>query len=107
MCIVDWSSGVCSSDLNTRGAFTLGQNFVDASGAGRPSFLHSYGAHGTAIDGGDFFPHWVRARHHGLGAGLDDFSLTASAALGGRLFFPDTDSEIQDATAGVWGKRVQ
>ncbi|MFC3786643.1 tryptophan halogenase [Sphingopyxis italica] len=79
---------------NTRGAFTLGQNFVDASGAGRPSFLHSYGAHGTAIDGGDFFPHWVRARHHGLGVGLDDFSLTASAALGGRLFFPDTDSEV-------------
>lgn len=77
-----------------RGAFTLGQNFVDASGAGRPSFLHSHGAHGTAIDGGDFFPHWVKARHHGLGAGLDDFSLTASAALGGRLFFPDTDSEV-------------
>ncbi len=79
---------------HTRGAFTLGQNFVDASGAGRRSFLHSYGAHGTGIDGGDFFPHWVKARHHGLGVGLDDFSLTASAALGGRLFFPDTDSEV-------------
>ncbi|SBV34004.1 Tryptophan halogenase [uncultured Sphingopyxis sp.] len=78
----------------TRGAFTLGQNFVDASDAGRPSFLHGYGAHGTAIDGGDFFPHWVKARHHGLDVGLDDFSLTASAARGGRLFFPDADSEI-------------
>ena len=77
-----------------RGAFTLGQNFVDTSGAGRPSFLHSYGAYGTGINGGDFFPHWVKARHHGLGVGLDDFSLTASAALGGRLFFPDTDSEV-------------
>lgn len=77
----------------TGGAFTLGQNFVDASGAGQPSFLHSYGGFGTAIDGGDFFPHWVKARHHGLGVGLDDFSLTATAAHNGRLFLPDEDSE--------------
>ncbi len=77
-----------------RGAFTLGQNFVDVSGAGRPPFLHSYGAFGTGINGGDFFPHWVKARRHGLGVGLDDFSLTATAARNGRLFIPDEDSEI-------------
>lgn len=77
-----------------RGAFTLSQNFVDASGAGQPSFLHSYGAFGTGINGGDFFPHWVKARRHGLGVGLDDFSLTATAAHNGRLFIPDEDSEI-------------
>jgi tryptophan halogenase len=76
-----------------RGAFTLGQNFVDASGAGQAAFLHSYGAHGTGIAGGDFFPHWVKARHHGLEVGLDDFSLTATAARHGRLFLPDADSE--------------
>ncbi|MBJ7437511.1 MAG: tryptophan 7-halogenase [Sphingopyxis sp.] len=77
-----------------RGAFTLGQNFVDASGAAQAPFLHSYGAFGTGIDGGDFFPHWVKARQHGLGVGLDDFSLTATAAHNGRLFLPDEDSEI-------------
>ncbi|MGH6632013.1 MAG: tryptophan 7-halogenase, partial [Sphingopyxis sp.] len=77
-----------------RGAFTLGQNFVDASGAGRGAFLHSYGAYGTGINGGDFFPHWVKARRHGLGVGLDDFSLTATAAHNGRLFLPDEDSEV-------------
>ncbi|MBE1527201.1 tryptophan halogenase [Sphingopyxis sp. OAS728] len=77
-----------------RGAFTLGQNFVDASGARQASFLHSYGAFGTGINGGDFFPHWVKARRHGLGVGLDDFSLTATAAHNGRLFIPDEDSEI-------------
>ena len=77
-----------------RGAFTLGQNFVDASGAGRAPFLHSYGAFGTGINGGDFFPHWVKARRHGLGVGLDDFSLTATAAHNGRLFLPDEVSEI-------------
>jgi len=77
-----------------RGAFTLGQNFVDASGAGQAPFLHSYGAFGTGINGSDFFPHWVKARQHGLGVGLDDFSLTATAAHNGRLFIPDEDSEI-------------
>lgn len=76
-----------------RGAFTLGQNFTDVSGAGQASFLHSYGAHGTGINGGDFFPHWVKARHYGLGAAIDDFSLTATAAHNGRLFLPDADSE--------------
>lgn len=77
----------------TGGAFTLGQNFADRSGAGRTPFLHSYGGFGSIIDGGDFFPHWVKARHHGLGVGLDDFSLTATAAHQGRLFFPDEESE--------------
>jgi tryptophan halogenase len=77
-----------------RGAFTLGQNFVDASGAGRAPFLHSYGAFGTGINGSDFFPHWVKARRHGLGVGLDEFSLTATAAHNGRLFLPDEASEI-------------
>ncbi len=77
-----------------RGAFTLGQNFVDASGAERPPFLHSYGAFGTGINGSDFFPHWVKARRHVLGVGLDDFSLTATAARNGRLFLPDEASEI-------------
>lgn len=76
----------------TRGAFTLGQNFVDASGAGQAAFLHSHGGFGTGIDGDDFFPHWVRARHHGLGIGLDEFSLTATAAHSGRLFLPDEAS---------------
>lgn len=76
-----------------RGAFTLGQNFTDRSGAGQTPFLHSYGAHGTGINGSDFFPHWVKARHHGLEVGLDDFSLTATAAHHGRLFLPDADSE--------------
>lgn len=78
----------------TRGAFTLGQNFFDAGAAGRPPFLHSYGAYGTGINGSDFFPHWVKARHHGLGVGLDDFSLTATAAHNGRLFLPDEGSEV-------------
>lgn len=74
------------------GAFTLGQNFADASGVGEP-FLHAYGAYGTVIDGQDFFAYWLKARGLGLPVGLEDFSLTASAARQGRLLIPDEETE--------------
>lgn len=74
------------------GAFTLGQNFGDASGA-QPAFLHAYGAYGTAIDGQDFFAYWLKARGLGLPVGLEDFSLTAAAARQGRLLIPDDETE--------------
>jgi len=77
----------------TRGAFSLGQNFVDATGR-TPAFLHPYGAFGTAIDGKDFFAYWLKARRYGLGVALEDFSLTAAAARQGRLLIPDDESEI-------------
>lgn len=76
----------------TGGAFTLGWNFVDQEGR-VPAFLHPFGAYGTRIDGQDFFPHWLRARHHGLAVPLDEFSLTAAAARQGRLFIPDKESD--------------
>jgi len=74
------------------GVFTLGQNFADAAGAGEP-FLHAYGAYGTVIDGQDFFAYWLKARGLGLRVGLEDFSLTASAARQGRLLVPDDETE--------------
>ncbi|OSZ68899.1 tryptophan halogenase [Sphingomonas sp. IBVSS2] len=77
----------------TGGSLTLGRNFTDLAGA-RPAFLHAYGSAGTQIGGRDFFAHWVKARAHGLGVPLDDFSLTAAAARQGRLMLPDEESEI-------------
>jgi tryptophan halogenase len=77
----------------TRGSFTLGQNFADGEGA-TPPFLHAYGSAGAAIDGADFFAYWLKARRFGLGVGLEDFSLTASAARHGRLMIPDDETEI-------------
>ena len=77
---------------NAGGAFTLGQNFVDATGVGQ-AFLHAYGAYGTAIDGQDFFAYWLKARGLGLPVGLEDFSLTAAAARQGRLLIPDDETE--------------
>lgn len=76
----------------TRGAFALGQNFVDASGA-TPAFFHAQGAYGAPIDGKDFFPYWLKARGHGLGVAFDDFSLTAAAARQGRMLLPDEATE--------------
>jgi len=76
----------------TQGAFTLGQNFADASGE-VPAFLHPYGSFGAPIDGHDFFAYWLKARLHGLNVPLEDFSLTAAAARHGRLMLPDDDSE--------------
>ena len=74
------------------GAFTLGQNFVEAGKAGT-AFLHAYGGYGTAIDGRDFFAYWLKARGLGLPVGLEDFSLTAAAARQGRLLIPDDETE--------------
>jgi tryptophan halogenase len=76
----------------TRGSFSLGQNFVDASGEA-PAFLHAHGSHGTLVDGNAFFPYWVKARRAGLNVGLEHFSLPAAAARQGRLMLPDDESD--------------
>lgn len=76
----------------TRGSFSLGQKFIGA-GADQPSFFHAYGSYGAPIDGGNFLPLWLKARRFGLGATLADFSLTAGAALHGRMLLPDEQTE--------------
>lgn len=76
----------------TRGAYTLGKQFHDASG-GSPPFFHAYGSTGARIDEMDFLPHWIKARHLGLPAAYQDFSLTAAAALHGRMLVPDPEIE--------------
>ncbi|WP_029908012.1 tryptophan 7-halogenase [Caulobacter sp. UNC358MFTsu5.1] len=77
----------------TRGAFSLGQNFADVSGA-TPAFFHAHGAYGAPIDNRDFFPFWLKARGLGLNVALDDFSLTAAAARQGRVLLPDEETEV-------------
>ena len=76
----------------TRGAFSLGQNVVDAAG-GWPPFMIPFGSFGTGIDGQDFFPHWLKARSLGLNVALEHFSLAAAAARQGRILFPDDSTE--------------
>jgi len=81
----------------TRGAFSLGQNFVDASRA-TPAFFHPYGSCGAPIDGKAFFPYWFRARGLGLQVALEDFCLTAVAATRGRMLIPDAATQAYGRT---------
>ncbi|HZC38263.1 MAG TPA: tryptophan 7-halogenase, partial [Sphingomicrobium sp.] len=75
----------------TGGSFTLGYNVVSP---GRPPFFLAHGVYGAPIDGGDFFPYWVKARRFGLDAQLEDFSPTAMAARHGRFLLPDESTEL-------------
>jgi len=76
----------------TQGSFSLGYNVIIGEGAASPFFL-AHGSYGTPIAGGDFFGQWLRARHFGLGAALEDFSPTAMAARHGRVMLPDQETE--------------
>ncbi|WP_019833549.1 tryptophan 7-halogenase [Sphingomonas sp. PR090111-T3T-6A] len=76
----------------TSGAFSLGQNVVDTTGA-MPPFMIPFGSFGTRIDGQDFFAYWLKARSLGLNVALEHFSLTAAAARQGRILFPDDSTE--------------
>ncbi|RYY41932.1 MAG: tryptophan halogenase, partial [Sphingomonadales bacterium] len=75
----------------TRGSFALGQKFVDALGA-QPGFFHAHGGYGVAIDGQPFLPVWLKARRHGLPSAFEAFSLSAAAALQGRMLLRDADT---------------
>jgi tryptophan halogenase len=76
----------------TRGAFTLGMNFVDTTRQAAP-FFHAYGSTGARIDNVEFLPHWLKARQLGLPVAWEDFNLTAAAAKHGRMLVPDPDIE--------------
>lgn len=74
----------------TRGSFSLGWNIRPQDA--EPFFV-AHGAYGTAIEGTDFFPCWLKARHFGINAKLEDFSPTAMAARHGRVLVPDEATE--------------
>ena len=76
----------------TRGAFTLGRRFIDASGH-VPPFFHAHGSNGTRIDKKEFLPQWLMARSEGLVPPFEAFSLTAAAARQGRMLLPDVAVE--------------
>ena len=76
----------------TRGVFSLGRRFVDATGDA-PAFFHAHGSFGTRIDKKEFLPQWLQARRQGLVAPLEEFSLAAVAARQGRMLLPDADTD--------------
>lgn len=74
----------------TGGSFSLGYSVATA---GEAPFFLAHGVYGAPIAGGEFFPHWVKARQFGLNAALEDFSPTAMAARHGRILLPDAETE--------------
>lgn len=76
----------------TRGTFTLGKQFQDATGRAAP-FFHAYGSTGARIDNSEFLPQWIRARRFGMPVAYEDFCLTAAAARHGRMLVPDAETE--------------
>ncbi len=74
----------------TAGTYSLGQKFVNFSGA-RPPFFHPYSGHGTTIGRSPFTPLYIQARHAGMNVAFEDFSLGAAAAKQGRFFLPTPD----------------
>ncbi|HEX3423980.1 MAG TPA: tryptophan 7-halogenase [Sphingomicrobium sp.] len=76
---------------STGGSFSLGWNVL---APGLAPFLLAHGSYGAAIDGGDFFSYWTKARRFGLGAAFEDFSPTAMAARHGRILVPDESTEL-------------
>jgi tryptophan halogenase len=75
---------------SSRGSFSLGWNVVPT---GPPPFLVAHGSYGAPIDGADFFPYWLKARHFGLHVALENFSPTAMAARHGRVLVPDESTQ--------------
>jgi tryptophan halogenase len=84
--------GIRESELLsvTGGSFSLGWNIVRS---GSSPFMLAHGSYGAPIDGGDFFPYWLKARHFGLEVELENFSPTAMAARHGRILIPDESTE--------------
>lgn len=74
--------------LETRGAFSLGQNFLTGTGS-PPPFFHAWGTYGRPIEEIEFFHIWQQARRQGLNVPLQGFCLTAVAAQNGRMLVPD------------------
>ena len=72
------------------GTFSLGQSFANFART-QPPFFHGYGVHGAAINGVPFVQVWTQARQAGMKAGLEDFSLNATAARQGRFFVPNAE----------------
>jgi len=68
----------------TQATYKLGIEFVDWGQRGG-RYMHPFGVFGPGPDLGTFPQQYLRLRHEGLVEGIDGFSLTAQAALSGRM----------------------
>jgi tryptophan halogenase len=75
----------------TRATFKLGIQFCDWDRIG-DSYIHPFGEHGGRLADVDFHHYWLKARHHGDSAAIDEYSFPAVVARAGRFTRPVSDS---------------
>ncbi|HMI19730.1 MAG TPA: tryptophan halogenase family protein [Sphingomonas sp.] len=74
----------------TEATYKLGIEFVDWTRPGS-SYIHPFGSYGIAMLGVDFQHFWLKGRHLGQTAPLDEYSIAAVAARAGRFLRPQSD----------------
>ncbi len=72
----------------TEATFKLGIEFVDWGHKG-DRYIHPFGQHGVDMEGIDFHQYWLRLNRDGGTAPIEDYSLSAVAAVAGRFALPD------------------
>ncbi|MCP2671171.1 tryptophan 7-halogenase [Maricaulaceae bacterium EIL42A08] len=72
----------------TNGTFKLGIQFKNWGRQGE-TYFHPFGPHGVDMKGIDFHQFWLRYLQDNPGSSIEDFSLSAVAAKGGKFAMPD------------------
>lgn len=74
----------------TNGTFKLGIKFVNW-GQLDQAYFHPFGPHGADMNGIDFHQFWLRYQRDNPASTIEDFSLSAAAAKGGKFAMPDNN----------------
>lgn len=74
----------------TAATIKYGIEFVDWTKDG-DRYFHPFGTHGVDLDGLSFHHHWSRAQTKGQASRIEDYCLTAQAALSGKAASPSRD----------------
>lgn len=74
----------------TAATIKYGIEFVDWTQDGE-RYFHPFGTHGVDLDGLSFHQHWTRAKETGQISRIEDYCLTAQAALSGKAASPSSD----------------
>ncbi|WP_379551461.1 tryptophan halogenase family protein [Qipengyuania sp. DGS5-3] len=74
----------------TQATYKLGIEFV-GWGAAEERYFHPFGTYGFDLEGMDFHQYWQRGRDLGEDHSLDDYSLNALCAYGGKFLRPEAD----------------